>query len=279
MSRSFTKLFSSITESTVWCEPSDVRIVWICMLAMADAQGRVWASVPGLANRARVPVEATRDAIARFLEPDTDSRTKDHDGRRIEAIDGGWRLLNHAKYRAIQQEADKREADAERQRKHREAARSTGNSHALSRSVTDVTAGHSESREVAEAEAEAEADKEEKSMSPALLDDAHGGASANGKTPACPQEQIVALYHRHLPANPAVRVWDDRRRRFLASRWREDAERQSVEWWDRFFGYVAKSKFLTGKVNGHGDRTFLPSLEWIVRPQNFVKIIEGNYEG
>jgi hypothetical protein len=50
MSVTFTKLFSSITESTVWDEPDRVRLVWITMLAMADKHGRVWASVPGLAT-------------------------------------------------------------------------------------------------------------------------------------------------------------------------------------------------------------------------------------
>lgn len=109
----FTKLFSSITESTVWCESSEVRLTWITMLAMADKQGRVFASIPGLANRARVPVEAVEDAISKFLGPDTYSRTKEHEGRRIEEIDGGWRLLNHAKYRALRDEESRRESKRE----------------------------------------------------------------------------------------------------------------------------------------------------------------------
>lgn len=110
---SFTKLFSTITESTVWCEPDRTRLVWICMLAMADAQGRVWGSIPGLANRARVPVEDCRTAIDCFLQPDIDSRTKDFEGRRIEAIDGGWRLLNYLKYR------ERRDKESARERKRK----------------------------------------------------------------------------------------------------------------------------------------------------------------
>jgi hypothetical protein len=109
MSMTFTKLFSSITESTIWCEPERTRLVWITMLAMADRHGRVWASVPGLANRARVPVDDCRTALDTFLAPDRDSRTPDHEGRRIAAIDGGWRLLNHEKYRAIRDEESIRE--------------------------------------------------------------------------------------------------------------------------------------------------------------------------
>jgi hypothetical protein len=121
MSVTFTKLFSSITESTVWCEPSDTRIVWITMLAMSDKHGRVFGSVPGLANRSQVSVEATRLALTTFLEPDLDSRTKDHEGRRIRPMDdgGGWVLLNHGKYRAIRDESERRVYKAEHEKQRR----------------------------------------------------------------------------------------------------------------------------------------------------------------
>ena len=110
MSVTFTKLFSSITESTIWCEPDATRIVWITMLAMADSRGRVWASIPGLANRARVTVEQAEAALTTFSQPDRYSRTPDHDGRRVEQIDGGWRLLNHEKYRSIRDEESIKES-------------------------------------------------------------------------------------------------------------------------------------------------------------------------
>lgn len=128
MSRTFTKLFSSITESTIWVEPSDTRIVWVTMLAMSDRHGRVWGSIPGLANRAVVSVEAVESAIAKFMAPDKYSRTPDNEGRRIEPIDGGWRLLNHEKYREIRDEEQGRDRMRDRVRKHR-----------ARKSVTDVT--------------------------------------------------------------------------------------------------------------------------------------------
>lgn len=108
MSGTYTKLFSTITESTIWCEDSDVRIVWITMLAMTDRNGRVWSSIPGLANRAQVTLEKCEEALVKFMEPDKYSRTKDNDGRRIEEIDGGWALLNHAKYREIRESEDRK---------------------------------------------------------------------------------------------------------------------------------------------------------------------------
>jgi hypothetical protein len=119
MSFTYTKLFSSITESTVWCESYSTRIVWVAMLAMADKHGRVWGSIPGLARRANVTLEEAEAALQSFQAPDTYSRTPDHDGRRIEPLPGGWRLLNHGKYRAIRDEEDQRARNAERQARFR----------------------------------------------------------------------------------------------------------------------------------------------------------------
>lgn len=109
MSDTYTKLFGSITASTVWQEPAGTRLVWITMLAMADAHGCVWASVPGLARIANVTLDETVTALATLSAPDKWSRTPDNEGRRIEAIDGGWRLLNHAKYRAIRSADERRD--------------------------------------------------------------------------------------------------------------------------------------------------------------------------
>ena len=72
------------------------------MLSMANRKGEVMASVPGLSGIARVGVEDCRGAIKLFLAPDPDSRTKDFEGRRIEEVAGGWRLLNYDFYRGIQ---------------------------------------------------------------------------------------------------------------------------------------------------------------------------------
>lgn len=69
------------------------------MLAMSDKHGHVQASIPGLAKIAAVTLEETERAINLFLSPDKYSRTKDHEGRRIQEMDGGWLLINHGKYR------------------------------------------------------------------------------------------------------------------------------------------------------------------------------------
>jgi len=142
----FTKLFSSITESSIWVADDHTRLVWITMMAMADKYGRVWAAVPGLANRARVPLESAVKAIEVFLAPDPFSRTKDNDGRRIEVIEGGWRLLNHKKYREIRDEQARREQNAAAQERFRK------------KSKPEVSQSKPTGKPIAEAEAEAEAE-------------------------------------------------------------------------------------------------------------------------
>lgn len=109
MSGYYTKLDSGITDSTIWQAPDTTRLVWITMLAMADQNGYVGASMPGLAGRARVSLEACIAAIHTLESPDEWSRTRENEGRRIGPAEGGWVLLNHAKYRAKQSAEDRRE--------------------------------------------------------------------------------------------------------------------------------------------------------------------------
>lgn len=77
------------------------------MLALMDDKGVVPASVPGLAALANVKTEECRSALGVLMAPDSDSRTKEHDGRRISEVDGGWSILNFAKYRAVGKEIDR----------------------------------------------------------------------------------------------------------------------------------------------------------------------------
>jgi hypothetical protein len=95
----YAKLFSSILTSTIWGETHTTVRVWIAMLASADADGVVEGSVPGFARVACVTREEMQEALAVLHAPDPDSRTQDHEGRRIETIEGGWLILNYAKYR------------------------------------------------------------------------------------------------------------------------------------------------------------------------------------
>lgn len=161
---SYTKLFNSIITSTIWTEDDKTRILWITMLALADKNGEVQASIPGLARVAGMSVECCEVAIGKFLAPDPYSRTPDDEGRRIEVIDGGWALLNHGKYREMASREEQKEAEAERKRRYRERLARNGkdeNVPEMSQNVPDMSRDVPKTLHIAEADTEAEADTKE----------------------------------------------------------------------------------------------------------------------
>jgi len=97
-----------------------------------------------------------------------------------------------------------------------------------------------------------------------------------GGTPPCPHQDIIALYHKHLPELPQVKTWSGQRQKWLRSRWAEDERRQNLNWWELFFlELVREQPFLLGR---EGNGKWLASLEWLVRPTNFAKVLEGHYK-
>ena len=105
--------------------------------------------------------------------------------------------------------------------------------------------------------------------------------------PPCPHQRIIALYAEYLPTLPQPRVWEGTRERNLSARWRwvltarkpsggryaETAE-EAVAFFSRFFAYVAKSDFLSGRSGKWGGC----SLPWLIKAENFAKVVEGAYE-
>lgn len=95
----------------------------------------------------------------------------------------------------------------------------------------------------------------------------------------CPHQDIIAIYHEVLPMLPKVREWTPARQALLRSRWRESDKRQSLDWWRRYFTFVRdKCPFLVGKSEQPGRGPFLADLEWLIRPTNMPKVIEGRYQ-
>lgn len=90
--------------------------------------------------------------------------------------------------------------------------------------------------------------------------------------PACPHRAIIALYHELLPELPSVLVerWDGARARNLATRWRESAKHQRLEFWRWYFGQVRKRRFYLGE----NDRGWRADLGWLLERRNFDKILE-----
>ena len=114
-------------------------------------------------------------------------------------------------------------------------------------------------------------------------------ASLTGESPPdCPHEKIIALYHEILPELARISIWNDERKKHLRTRWREIWERLRkrgeshdiealFDWWRKYFACVKASPFLLGQVTDRSGKAFFADLEWLVKPANFAKVIEGKY--
>lgn len=127
MNDGFTKLFSSILTSSIWSEDNNTRILWITILALTDQDGYCAASVPGLANMARLSVDDTVQALSKLEAPDQYSRTTSNEGRRLQKVDGGWLVLNHGLYRDRERAEKRREYMRELMAKKRMLAANEAN--------------------------------------------------------------------------------------------------------------------------------------------------------
>lgn len=120
----YTKLFTKILDSSVWLESVETRLVWFTFLASMDEDGFCpFASAANVANRARISLADTQAAIDKLEAPDPDSSDPEFEGRRIERIEGGWIVLNAAKYRMRRTRAMVRADQRERAKRYRERKR------------------------------------------------------------------------------------------------------------------------------------------------------------
>lgn len=110
------------------------------------------------------------------------------------------------------------------------------------------------------------------------------------KLPNCPHQEILQLFAKHLPElpQPKPELWDGQHAKNLSARWKWCLTTKSsktkqpyatdkpsaLAWFDRFFAYVAKSDFLTGR----NDQWSGCDLAWLTKAENFAKVLQGNYE-
>lgn len=127
---------------------------------------------------------------------------------------------------------------------------------------------------------------------------APGGAPALELTgdpatiPPCPLKQLVGLFVAKVPQLPKPRyeLWaTSKGADAMRQRWkwllspeavREDSSRyattagEGVEWFGRFFDTVAASDFLSGR----NDVWKNCDLTWLMNKENFMKVVQGNYD-
>lgn len=117
--------------------------------------------------------------------------------------------------------------------------------------------------------------------------------SLSESVPTVPYSELIDLYEKHLPGLPAVRKslfstgsnakatkqrWDwvmtscHEKGPRTGQRLAETPE-QALDWFDKFFGFVSQSDFLTGK-----DQKWTGcNLGWLMNRSNFEKVLSGQY--
>ena len=157
----FVKLDCGIIHSSLWAESSDTRICWITLLVLADATGFVRAAASAIAREAGISAEAARSALDLFASPDDESRSPDNKGKRIERVDGGYRVLNYEKYR------ERDYTGAQRQKRFRERNAVT----TVTSRVTPVTRNAASRKQKQSTEAYKKKEGANESRPPVLVED------------------------------------------------------------------------------------------------------------
>lgn len=101
----FVKVQTKLLESSIMDEDPIIRLAWHCLLLMPDWDGYIFGTVTALARRANINPEDMQRALEIFTNPDKNSTSREHDGRRI--LDRGgntWEIVNFVKYRVAQHE-------------------------------------------------------------------------------------------------------------------------------------------------------------------------------
>lgn len=192
---SYSKLHSSIVHSSLWSQSDEVRILFVTLLALCDREGYVYGSRAGLERAANIRKSAGSDPWLVLMSPDPNScdlmRNPENEGRRIEEVPGGFRLLNFEYYRGLRNDDDRREQNRRAAERHRN--KSTG----VSRGKPASAAG----KPISDADADTHTDilsteypsELNDAAPPGLLDEVPAPKKRRGRPPKPPHPDHASL--------------------------------------------------------------------------------------
>lgn len=192
MKMSYSKLHSSIVNSSLWTQADSVRVLFVTLLAIADREGYIYGSKIGLSRIANIKADDIDFSFSTLLLPDPDScdliRSPENEGKRLEEISGGFRLLNYEYYRGLRDDDERREQNKQAQKRFRDKQSATvSNSKPASAKVTQGQ------KIVSPAEAEADAVSQKHSSRKSSIDEFF--------------EKSYKQYPRHTGKPAALKAW------------------------------------------------------------------------
>lgn len=180
----------------------------------------------------------------------------------IEIIEGVITIPNWNKYQSLDAYEKKKERDRLYQEKRRAEQRKllASNNRLMSDDLSDDC-----SSLVAVSEEEEDIDL---SISKDIDKDKYKTASSL----ACPYQEIIDLFNNTCVSLPKIKVANAKRKQAIKSRWIE--LKQDLNQFKELFEKVEQTEFL----KGHNDRNWMASFDWLLKPDNMIKVLEGNYD-
>lgn len=273
----YAKIFAQIYDGTLCTNhPWQALVTFQQLLVLADQDGSVDMTARAISRRTGIPIEIIELGIAELLKPDPESRTPEEEGRRIIPLvsgrDWGWKVVNYVAYRNLKREEDRREYHRRYyQQKRSAAALSTQNVETQHPQQIQPIA-YAEANEVNPLVANAPVNGEP--LTP---------VDKSPKAVNCPYDDLIFMFNRDCKSLPRVKVRTPARDKAIASLWKQiqsmeghDGTEATLQYFADFFYRVERSDFLCGR--GNSPRPFVACWDWITKPANFTKIIEGNYD-
>lgn len=119
----WTPIFSTLVDSSVWLESDLVCKVWVTMLALKNRDQVVPFNAFQLGRKCNKDEAEVLEALKVLSSPDTKRlEPQAFEGRRIEKVDGGWRILNGKFYEDHMRALNRRSYKAEKQAEYRKPA-------------------------------------------------------------------------------------------------------------------------------------------------------------
>lgn len=274
----YAKIFTSLYQGTLRGKAHEI-LVFTNLLAHADKEGYVDIHPRAISEEVGLPVEQVRAALDALEAPDEESRTPDENGKRIVRMDEhrawGWRVVNHAKYRNLRNEEERREQNRQaqartRERKAQESASVSNSQHASAR----VSKHQQSSAESAHTDTDTDTDTN------AEASDQEHVQPAAARATATRFAEFWSEYPMRKGKKVALSKWKQKGLDAIADRIIEDVRRrkaQDRQWLDGFVPhgstYVSQCGWeddidQRGKVHATNQRSHQPCLVERVRAAN-----------
>lgn len=92
-----------------------------------------------------------------------------------------------------------------------------------------------------------------------------------GQQQPVPYARIVELYHTICTSYPTLRAIEGNREKLIAARWKKY---RTLDAFRELFEKAEASDFL----KGDNDRGWTADFDWLIRPTNMSKVLEGKYD-